>query len=213
MTNPEDFSTRNEVNHKPMDNPRTPSQISRYCSWSAYLSAVATILGFVTIIAFFIVGQPFGTINDVSSAVLALSTLLVLFALYRLHRPVAPKASLAALVIGVIAMLVATALQILLIIKVIEFTQTGVAVPVAFGVLGVSLISYGYLAMTNGLLPRRLSMLAIITGAGYVMVILGFVLGGQEHPLAAIGGLMAVICYSIWAIWFGRLLASGRLAV
>lgn len=189
----------------------TSSELSRYAGWSAYLSAIATILGFVTLIAFFIMGQPFGTINDITSVVIALSTLLILFALYQLHRPIAPTASLAAFVIGVIAMLVAALFQTLLVIRVIAYAQTAVIVPVAFGLFGASLMAYGYLAQANGLLPRRLALLSIIAGAGYVVVIIGFILGGQDHPLAAIGGLTALICYPIWAVWFGRILLSGKL--
>ena len=188
------------------------SQLFRYAGWSAYLSAVATIIGFVTIIAFFSMGEPFGSINDISSVVIALSTLLILFALYQLHRPVAPTASLVALVIGVNAMLVAAVFQTLLILKVIAYAQTAVTVPASFGIFGASLIAFGYLARTNELQPRRLAYLSIIAGAGYVMVIAGFLLGGQESPLTTIGGLIAVICYPIWAIWFGRLLLSGKLA-
>ena len=35
--------------------------------WFAYLSAVATILTFITGILFFTIGKPFGKINDISS--------------------------------------------------------------------------------------------------------------------------------------------------
>ena len=188
------------------------SQLFHYAGWSAYLSAVATIIGFVTIITFFSMGEPFGTINDISSVVIALSTLPILFALYQLHRPVAPIASPVALVIGILAILVAAVFQTLLIIKVIAYAQTAVTVSASFGIFGASLIAFGYLARTNELQPRRLAYLSIIAGAGYVMVIAGFLLGGQENAITTIGGLIAVICYPIWAILFGRLLLSGKLA-
>ena len=191
----------------------TRSQFFRYAGWSAYVNAAATILGFVTIIAFFIAGPPFGIINDASSVVIALSTLPVLFTLYQLHRPAAPTASLAAFVVGAIAMLVATVLQTLLIVKVIAYAQTAATVPAMFGFFGASLLVYGCLTRAESLQPAGLAYLSIIAGAGYLMVMAGILLNGQENPLAAIGGLMAVICYPIWAIWFGRLLLSGRLAL
>ena len=155
---------------------------------------------------FFVLGEPWGTINDITSVVLAFSILPVLLALHRLHRRQAPTISLAAFVPGVLAMLVAVVFQTLLIVRAIGFAQTAVVVPAAFGLFGASLMAYGYLSRTNGLLPRNLTLLSMIAGAGYAAVIFGTILGGQEHPLTVVGGLTAVICYPIWAIWFGRIL-------
>ena len=189
----------------------TNAELSRYAGWSALVSAIATVLGLVTLIMFFALGQPWGTINDITSVVLAFSLLPVLLMLHRLHRRNAPTISFATFIIGVLAMLIAVVFQTLLIIRVITFAQTAIIVPVAFGLFGATLMVYGYFARANGSLPRRLAFLSIIAGAGYVVVIVGFILGGQEHPLAAIGGLTAVSCYPIWAIWFGRIILSGRL--
>ncbi len=187
------------------------AELSRYAGWSALASTIATILGLVTFIMFFTLGQPWGTINDLTSVVLALSILPVLLVLHHLHRLDAPIISLATFVISFFAMLVALVFQTLLIIRVMAYAQTAVVVPVSFGLFGAALMVYGYLARAIGSLPRRLALLSILAGAGYVVVIAGIILGGQEHPLAAIGGLTAVICYPIWAILFGRILLSGRL--
>ena len=78
-------------------------QSNRFAGWSAYLSAAATIIGFVTLILFFSVGQPFGTINDVSSIIIALAILPVLFALHKFHYTFAPVVSLGALILGIIS--------------------------------------------------------------------------------------------------------------
>lgn len=187
--------------------------LSRYVGWSAIVSAIATVLGLATLIMFFTLGQPWGAINDITSVVLALSSLPVLLALYRLHRRSAPAISLVAVVIGVIAMLVAVAFQTLLVLGVIAFAQTAVIVPAAFGLFGVSLILFGYCASANGTLPRRLVLLGIFAGSGYIATIAGFLMGGEQHPLTALGGLLAVFCYPLWAVSFGRLLLSGRLTL
>ncbi len=110
-------------------------------------------------------------------------------------------------------MLVAAVFQSLLIIKAISFAQTAILVPSAFGLFGVSLTIFGFLGRANAALPRRLILLSIIAGAGYVLVIIGIIVGGQEHPLTAIGGLIAVIGYPIWAIWFSRLVLSGKVTI
>lgn len=186
----------------------TIPELSPTAGWSALVSAIATILGLVTLIIFFALGQPWGTINDITSVVLALSLLPVLLALHRLHRHNAPAISLAILILSMVALLVVVAFQTLLISGTITFAQTAVVVPVAFGVFGAALVVYGGFAYVDGLLPRRLALLSIAAGIGYIAVIVGFILGGQEHPLAVIGGLMAVICYPIWAIWFGRMILA-----
>lgn len=191
----------------------TPFDFSRFAGWSAYLSAVATILGVATLFAFFALGEPFGTMNDILSVVIALTMIVNLLELHRLHRLIAPVVSLAVLLIGVIAMLVAVVFQALLILQIIEFAQTAFIVPLMFGLFGAALMFYGYLSLTGPPLPRGLAALGIIAGAGYVLVITGFILNPEgEHPLVIIGGLITVIGYPIWAIWFGRLLLSGRLA-
>ncbi|NJN53805.1 MAG: hypothetical protein HC804_03030 [Anaerolineae bacterium] len=141
--------------------------------------------------------------------ILAFSLLPVLLALHSLHHQNAPVITLGVLVIGVLALLVAAVFQLLLIFGVIEFAQTAVIVSIAFGLFGAALIVFSALARTQGTVPDTLALLGIAAGVGYVLVIVGFILGGQEHPLAAIGGLTAVIIYPIFAIWFGRILLSG----
>lgn len=189
----------------------TTPEVFRYAGWSAYLSAAATIVGFVTLIVFFSVGEPFGTIHDISSIILALSLLPLALALYLLQRPCAALLSLIALIIGICAMLAASILQILLVLRVVKLELTLVAVPAAFGVVGVWLLLNSSLALASGTLPSGLAWVGMVAGVGYILVILGFILGGQQHPLTAVGGLTAVIGYPIWAIWIGGLLLSGRL--
>ena len=186
------------------------AKLMHHASWSAFVSAVATILGVVTLLMFFGHGEPWGAINDVTSIVLAVSLLPVLLLLHRLHMRDAPVVSLAACAIGALGLIVVIVLQGLLVLRVISFAHTAIAVPLAFGLFGAALIVYGYLACSQESLPPGMGWLGIIAGAGYVTVIAGFLLGGEQHPLAAIGGLTASICYPIWAIWFGYLLVSGR---
>jgi hypothetical protein len=185
-------------------------QSDRFAGWSAYLGAAATIIGFVTLILFFSVGQPFGTINDVSSIVIALATLPVLFALHKHHRASAPLLSLGALIIGVVSSLVAALLQTLFVVKAISIDPSSKIVTVAFGVFGISLAIFNYLAYSNKSFSAHLASWGIVAGAGYALVALGFLLGGQDHPLTYIGGLAAIVAYPIWTIWYGKLLLAGK---
>jgi hypothetical protein len=181
-----------------------------FIGWSAYVSAAANILGFVTLIAFFAVGEPFGVINDLTTVVLALSMVPLAFVLHELHRRAAPTLSFGAFVFGIFAMVGAAVLQALLVLGLVSFELTLVAVPVAFAVIGVWLVLNSYLGRNSGTLPKGLIWIGIVAGAALVLVLVGILLGGPQHPLAAVGGLTAVICYPVWAVWFGRLLLSGR---
>ena len=183
-------------------------QSDRFAGWSAYLSAAATIIGFVTLILFFSVGQPFGTINDVSSIVIALATLPILFVLHKLHRAVAPLLSLGALIIGIVSALIAALLQTLFVFKVIPINPSSEIVTVAFGVFGVSLAIFNYLAYSNKSFSSKLAIWGIVAGVGYALVALGFLLGGQDHPLTYVGGFAAIVAYPVWAMWFGKFLVS-----
>ncbi|MDO8755114.1 MAG: hypothetical protein Q7J80_14545 [Anaerolineales bacterium] len=179
----------------------------RLAGWSAYLSAIATIIGAVTLVIFFSIGDPFGKINDVCSVVIGLTAIVILFALYQLHRSAAPTISLIVFLVGALAMLTAAVVQTLL---VVNGTNFGMIVTIAFGIFGVSLIGFGVLTLVNQTLPRRLSWWGIAAGIGYVLVITGFILGGENHPLTYIGGALAVIAYPTWSIWLGRVFLSGR---
>jgi Domain of unknown function (DUF4386) len=186
------------------------NSLFRFAGWSAYVSAGATIFGFVTLITFFIVGDPYGIMNDVSSVVIVLSALPVLFALYQIHRSAAPTASLATLIIGVIAALSTSVYQIIFIITRKTY---GDSVTLSYGIFGISLVMYSYLALRDKMLPRGLAWFGIVAGIGYVLVITGFIVGGPDHPLTYVGGLASIIGYPTWAIWLGRLFLSDKLSM
>lgn len=181
------------------------NNLYRFAGWSAYVSAGATIFGFITLITFFMAGEPFGTMNDVSSVFISLSALPVLLALHQLHRSAAPTGSFIALIIGVLGALSAAVFQIIFIVTRKTY---GDSVTLFYGVFGLSLAMYSYLALTDKVLPRGLAWFGIVAGIGYILVNTGFILGGENHPLTYIGGLASIIGYPTWAIWLGRQLLS-----
>jgi hypothetical protein len=185
-------------------------QLFRYAGWSAYLHAVANIAGLVSLMLFFSAGQPFGTIDDCASVCFALLLIPLALTLHLLHRSLFPPLSLVVATIGILAMITAALLQVLLVAGVVHFEQTLGAVLAANGIIGVWVMSNGMLARAGSTLPGGLAWVSIVAGIGLVPVIVGFWLGGQQHPLSTAGGLVASIGLLIWAIWFGRLLLSGR---
>ena len=179
------------------------NKLFRFAGWSAYVSAVATIIGAITLVIFFSLGDPFGIMNDISSVIIGLTAIIILFAMYQRHRSVAPVMSLIVFVIGALAMLTAAVLQTLLVAIRMDF---GVITTYMFGVFGTSLMIYGYLVLVNATLPRALGWWGIVAGLGYVLVVTGFIVSGPNHLFTYIGGMTSVIAYPTWAIWLGRVL-------
>jgi hypothetical protein len=180
------------------------AELLRYVSLAAYLSAAATMLTFVTGILFFSIGQPFGTINDAASAFQMLFMLPLALALYHFLRLNAPTLSLLAAAVGMVGTLVAAVLQTLLVFGAVKYEQTIGAVLTAGGGVGLWLLLTNYLALVAGILPHGLAWVGFIAGAGYVLLVVGFWLGGQQNPLFLAASLVTVIGYSTWAIWLGR---------
>lgn len=185
------------------------SELVTYVAWAAYTSAAATLVTFVTGILFFSVGQPWGTIQDVASALQVLLMLPLAWMLHRLIGPYTRAWSWLALIVGVPGMLVAGILQILLVVRRVAYEQTIGAVLSAGGAIGVWLALTGALALALGLLPAGLAWAGITAGAGYLLLVAGFWLGGQQHPLFWSGSLIALVGYAGWAIWLGRFLLTG----
>jgi hypothetical protein len=184
-----------------------------YVAWAAYVSAAATLVTFVTGILFFTVGQPYGTIQDAASALQVLLMLPVAWMLHRLIGPSAMAWSWLAFVLGVVGMLVAGVSQVLLVFRVVAFEQTLRIGLIAGGAIGAWLALTGILAMVYGLLPVGLAWAGVVAGAGYLLLIAGFWLGGQGHPIFVSGSLVAVIGYTVWAVWLGRFILPGALGV
>jgi hypothetical protein len=181
----------------------------RFAGWSAHISAIATVVGAITLVIFFSLGDPFGKINDVSSIIIAVTGIPILLALHKLHSAVSNGGSLAALVIGVVALLFAGAAQTLLVLGFIQFEQSPDAT-FGFGAFGVAIAMHGYLAWVKNVFPRGLAVWGMAAGIGYVLVALGFILGGPNHPLTYAGGAAAVIAYPVWSLWLGRVFLSGH---
>jgi hypothetical protein len=180
------------------------SRIFKIAGWCAYLAAVSTIIGFFSIVIFFIVGDPFGKINDMASVVIALTSIPVLYVLYKLTQVQSPLLTLVVLILGMVAMIVASIIQSLLVLGFIPYEATAFVAPFAFGLLGLCVTVYSYFTFQHKIFSNKLSIWGLIAGIAYILVCVGFILGGQNHPFSYVGGLVAVIAFPIWAILVGR---------
>ena len=185
-----------------------PADVLRHVAWIAYASAAVTVITFVTGILFFSIGQPFGTIQDAASALQVLLMLPIAIVLLNRFRSDAPVLSGLATIVGVVGMLVAAVRQALLVLRAVRFESTIGTVLAAGGAIGAWLAVMKGLALVSGAFPGGLAWSGIVAGCGYILLMIGFWLGGQEHLLFWGGSLAAVAGYATWAICLGRALGS-----
>lgn len=182
-------------------------------AWAAVLNGAATILSTISLIVFFAVGGVWGPISDGASVLWALSLLPLVLLLYGMHRPFASSLSLLVAAAGVGAILLFASLQSLLVVGVVSFEQTVGTVLALTGVIGIWLLVNGLLSLVALSLPSGLAWAAVVAGIAYLLSAVGFGLGGQEHPLAAVGFLVAAVAGPLWTFWLARLLANGHPAL
>ena len=174
----------------------------------AYLAGTASVLSFLTILIFFAVGGIFGPINDAISVFQFLFLVPVALALYRLLNPYAQTLSFIAAALGITAMLIFAILQALLVFRQVRFEQTFTYVLLMTGTVGVWWLIVSIISLTNSVYPTGLAWVGITAGAASILVLIGFWIGGQQHPLAIIGFLIDMIAIPLWAFWMGKTLSS-----
>lgn len=152
--------------------------------------------------------QIFGLISDVTGVVLFLLLIPVALAAHRILNPISPSVSLVASVIGIAAMLVYAVLQAALLLGLVQYEQSLPYMLLTIGLVGVWLFLTGVLAFWMDAFPAGLAWVGMIGGLGLVLSLVGFWIGGQEHPLAGIGFLVSFFALPIWCFWLSRLLKS-----
>jgi hypothetical protein len=177
---------------------------------AALVAAGATVLGAVALVLFFSRGQPWGTVNDVSSVVLMVALVPVALLVATLESETVTTVALVVAGLGILAMVSVAVLQALLVARRVTFEQS--KGPVLFGgaIVGVWYIASGFLASRTGL-EGVLAWLAIAAGLGLVAVALGFALGSERHPLSAAGGALAFLGSTAFLVLLGARLVTGDL--
>jgi hypothetical protein len=180
---------------------------------SAIVAAVATVVGAVTLILFFAKGQPWGTINDVSSIVLMLATIPVALSI-----PAPPASWLrdwqgGIAAVGIVGMVGAAVAQGLLVARVATYERL-LPWTLGFGaVVGVWYLLVGFAGIGSSLFFEtdliRLETLAIASGISFIALGYGFLRGNERHPLSVIGGLVLVVTSTWFLAWIGLEFISG----
>ncbi len=210
------------------------NQLIRNAGWAAYLSGITALLSFAAYIAFLVFDLPqtmrsgnisqqtiTGDLIGLFQALSALFMIPIALALHQRVHPRAANASRVATLIGIVGMSVLLAFSVLILLRVMTEPQSGMQTALAFGAIGVWLVTANYFARENTL-PARLAWLGIFIGAAYVLFAIVFWISGAVNVESAselqrnipfLAGYAALslssfILYPVWAIWLGRVLRA-----
>jgi hypothetical protein len=166
--------------------------------------------------------SPYGRLSDISFVIAALLMLPFMAVFYLLFRPEHQLWSLLGLLVGIVGIVYFSIAQIRLIISQITFEQNMPQAMMAVGLIGVSLLIFNLLALTEtqfppafvwlGIIFSALMAQGVITSSFFSQQVLAMTSGGQSFTelnpfmyvlLAAFA--ISQIGYPVWAIWLGRL--------
>jgi hypothetical protein len=185
--------------------------------WVAIATGIAGLLGFVFIILFFTVGQPFGTLNDIFIGLTAILSVVLVWMLYPWHHAQSPLLSQVALVIAMIGALLVVVGSVLAITGVKGWFQSGLYMAAGNAMIGLWLLALSYSALRGNLFPQSLVIFGLISS---VILALGLVtipaifrgIDTQEYELTIFNSIWwasslgYLALYPIWCILLGRIL-------
>lgn len=203
----------------------------QFAGWTAIIGGIVGVVGFISLVLLFVVGEPFGSLNDFLSIPTAFLMLPLVVALYRLHAPHYPVASLLALVVGVAGFLTTATGSTLLLLNRIDFQQSLLPGIGGFGLIGLWVLINSVLGLAGGTLPRGIAwaglLLSLTPAVALVFMLrpesVASALSGmagqatagfQMNPFVAALFALGALSYAVMPIWFimvGRLFALGKL--
>jgi hypothetical protein len=179
----------------------------RRAALAAYVVAAAGLVAAVTIILFFASGQPWGTVNDVALLVMTAAIAPLMLAFWELGGLTPTPLARMAQVSGWIAVAAWCVTHALFIGGVVEFDYERAATG-GLAVESAALIVIGlWIAGANLLAGSWLTAIrwfGVAAGLGFVLLPIGMLLGGLDHPLTYAGGIGSSIVLPVWAFLMGR---------
>ena len=192
-----------------LSRPMTEStrRIVRRAVVAAYVAAAAGLAATVTIILFFWIGQPWGTLNDIALLVMTAAIPVLMLAFWELGGLTPTPLALAAQVSGWAAVVVWCVIHVLFIAGVVDFDYE-LAATGTLAFESIALIVIGlWIAGANLLAGPWLNVIrgfGVAAGIGFVLLPIGLLLGGVNHPLSYAGGVGYSIVFPVWAFLMGR---------
>ena len=183
----------------------------------ALTTGIASILAAVLIVLFYVIGGPFGTLNDIFNGVAGIlsgALAWLSFSEFRLNSSANRIAMILALIGGVIVVIG----SILIVYDITGWLLAGWYTTLGNAFIGIWLFTFSYFARPSNMLPHNISTFGMIVGA--IMVVGIIVIPGivmridsiESSPWFLNLGLLSYIgtyfLYPIWTIWLGRTLLS-----
>lgn len=183
----------------------------------AIASGAAGLLGLAFLILFFIIGQPFGTLNDVCIGLAAIVSLTLAWLLFPEFHLQSPQLSLVALIAALAGALVVVAGCVLVISGLTGWYLAGLYMAAGNGLIGLWLIALTGTARAGSMWPHSLVIFGLVIGA--IMALGLSALPGIFHAIHSwesapwfinyigqAGALGWLLLYPIWCLWLGRIL-------
>ena len=170
---------------------------------SAFVAAMATILGAVFLVLFFAKGGRWGLLNDIFSVVLMLATIpIVLFLASFTSGSTGTLVAGAIATVGIVGMGGASVAQGLLIARVRTYEQL---LPWTLGFGAIVGAWYLLVAVTGFAagMPSLMALLAAASGVSFIALGYGFLRGNERHPLSVGGGVVLLFASTAFLIWIG----------
>ena len=191
---------------------------SYVAGWFALAAGFASTFASVLIILFYVVGGPFGTLNDIFNGIAGILSVILawmLFSNFRLNSSFMPRVAFILAMIGAIIVVIGS---ILIIFDFTGWVLAGWYTTVGNAFIGIWLITFSDFAQRNNMLPRKLLTFGLIVGsimAVGIVAIPGIVMGVDSMEstpwyisLGFLGFIGTYFLYPIWTIWLGRTLLS-----
>lgn len=158
----------------------------QFIGWAAILGGVIGVIGFVSLILLFVVGEPFGSINDFLSIPTGLLLLPLVVGLYRLQAADYPLAGAVAALSGIAGFLSTLIGSVLLLMGRIDFQQSLIPGIGGFGLIGLWVLINSAVGLAGGALPRSIAWAGVLLGVTPTLALL-FVLRADRVANALTG--------------------------
>lgn len=201
--------------------------------WTAVIGGILGVVGFVALLLLFVIGEPFGTLNDLLSIPTGFLLLPLVYGMLRLNQTGNPALSWVAFAAGVLGFLVTATGSILLVMGRISFERSLIPGIGGFGLIGLFVLLNSTMALRHDTLPRltawiglllaiapTLALLAVLRAdsiAGGLQAMAGQTAAGlQLSPWMIafmVAGFVSYAGIPFWFIWVGRLFLTGKVGV
>jgi hypothetical protein len=186
--------------------------------WVAIAVAGVSLLGAVFLGLLFVVGQPFGTLNDVLIAFAAVLSGLLAWMIYSGFRSPSPQIWPLALLAALAGAVIVTIGSVLVISGTTGWYLAGLFMMAGNALIGLWLLGISSFARGTGAWPNGLVILGVVAGAIMAVGLLtvpGIVRGidaWEAAPwvvnLGQVSALGWILVYPAWCFWLGRFLLS-----